>query len=93
MNCSEWILLNLKSPSQTSTGGHDIAVGDFNYDSTAKKLRFVENDSHSNKTTHMDVLIHFEEVTPALLKPVNHLTYYEEVLKKVLHQKLSKESL
>ncbi|KAG9282125.1 ependymin-like [Astyanax mexicanus] len=45
----------------TSTGGHDIAHGDFSYDSTAKKLRFVESESHSNKTTHMDVLIHFEE--------------------------------
>ncbi|XP_066515799.1 ependymin [Hoplias malabaricus] len=47
--------------SVTSTGGHDIAAGDFNYDSTAKKLRFVEKENHSNKTTHMDVLIHFEE--------------------------------
>ncbi|XP_017569408.1 ependymin-like [Pygocentrus nattereri] len=57
-----------QSPSMTSgtlsvssTGGHDIAEGHFNYNSTAKRLRFVENESHSHKTSHMDVLIHFEE--------------------------------
>uniref|UniRef100_A0A8C2E0E5 Ependymin n=1 Tax=Cyprinus carpio TaxID=7962 RepID=A0A8C2E0E5_CYPCA len=45
-----------------STGGHDLASGEFSYDSKANKFRFVEDTAHANKTSYMDVLIHFEEV-------------------------------
>uniref|UniRef100_A0A8C1XD19 Ependymin n=1 Tax=Cyprinus carpio TaxID=7962 RepID=A0A8C1XD19_CYPCA len=44
-----------------STGGHDLASGEFSYDSKANKFRFVEDTAHANKTSHMDVLVHFEE--------------------------------
>ncbi|XP_056602460.1 ependymin [Triplophysa dalaica] len=44
-----------------STGGHDLASGEFNYDSKANKFRFVEDTTHANKTSHLDVLIHFDE--------------------------------
>uniref|UniRef100_A0A8C1R1I6 Ependymin n=1 Tax=Cyprinus carpio TaxID=7962 RepID=A0A8C1R1I6_CYPCA len=44
-----------------STGGHDLASGEFSYDSKANKFRFVEDTAHANKTSYMDVLIHFEE--------------------------------
>lgn len=47
---------------QVSTGGHDLASGEFSYDSKANKFRFVEDTAHANKTSYMDVLIHFEEV-------------------------------
>uniref|UniRef100_A0A8D8KHQ8 Ependymin n=2 Tax=Culex pipiens TaxID=7175 RepID=A0A8D8KHQ8_CULPI len=44
-----------------STGGHDLASGEFSYDSKTNKFRFVEDTTHANKTSYMDVLIHFEE--------------------------------
>ncbi|XP_062844457.1 ependymin [Trichomycterus rosablanca] len=43
----------------SSTKDDTVVWGDFNYDSTHKKLRFVEESSHSNKS--IDVLIHFGE--------------------------------
>ncbi|KAI2664557.1 Ependymin [Labeo rohita] len=43
------------------SGGHDLASGEFSYDSKANKFRFVEDTAHANKTSYMDVLIHFEE--------------------------------
>lgn len=54
--------LTCKTRIQVSTGGHDLASGEFSYDSKANKFRFVEDTTHANKTSHMDVLIHFEEV-------------------------------
>ncbi|GAA6071749.1 ependymin [Tachysurus ichikawai] len=57
-----------RSPSKTSgklcvstTKDDTIAWGDFKYDSTQKYLRFVEDTSKSNKTSHLDVIIHFDE--------------------------------
>ncbi|XP_030637118.1 ependymin-like [Chanos chanos] len=49
--------------SVTSFGGETAAFGDFSYDSQGKKLRFVENEEYTNKTSHddMDVLMLFEE--------------------------------
>ncbi|XP_076843816.1 ependymin-like [Brachyhypopomus gauderio] len=44
-----------------SSDGHTIATGEFNYDSTAKKLHFLEKNDDSNKTSHIDVLLNFEE--------------------------------
>nr|CAA36742.1 prepro-polypeptide (AA-20 to 197) [Danio rerio] len=44
-----------------STGGHDLASGEFSYDSKTNKFRFVEDTTHANKTSYIDVLIHFEE--------------------------------
>ncbi|TRY57338.1 hypothetical protein DNTS_024934 [Danionella cerebrum] len=54
-------LMNSGTMKVVSTGGHDLASGDFSFDSKANKFRFIEDSSHSNKTSHMDVLIHFEE--------------------------------
>ncbi|XP_051961216.1 ependymin [Xyrauchen texanus] len=44
-----------------STGGHDLASGIFNYDSKTNKFRFVEDTTHANKTSYLDVLLHFDE--------------------------------
>ncbi|MCI4394627.1 hypothetical protein PGIGA_G00171290 [Pangasianodon gigas] len=45
----------------SSTKDDTVAWGDFKYDATHKHLRFVEDSSKSNKTSHLDVLIHFDE--------------------------------
>ncbi|KAM9441284.1 ependymin [Clarias gariepinus] len=45
----------------TSTKDDTTAWGEFDYDSSNKFLRFVEDSSKSNKSSHLDILIHFEK--------------------------------
>ncbi|XP_017314860.2 ependymin isoform X1 [Ictalurus punctatus] len=46
--------------SVTSAKDDTTVWGDFKYDAAKKYLRFVE-DSKSNRTSHLDVLVHFEQ--------------------------------
>ncbi|KAG5284476.1 hypothetical protein AALO_G00027140 [Alosa alosa] len=45
----------------TASKGAPSSVGEFNYDSQAKKLHFKDDELHVNKTDHLEMLIFFEE--------------------------------
>lgn len=48
--------------TQTASKGAPSSVGEFNYDSQARKLHFKDDELHVNKTDHLEMLIFFDEV-------------------------------
>lgn len=54
--------MNILPTFQSTTKEDTIAWGEFKFDSAHKQLHFVEDTSKSNKTSHLDVIVRFEEV-------------------------------